>query len=353
MHILPQTIHAAQRCFGRPARMRVYSCAMPDQQPLPQPSAPAPPVDFDAHEAGAPASRLAGALLCSLSAAGFASLTVLGKIALNSGLSLATILALRFGGAALLLFGYLGLFRKRSLFPGARLALILFALGALGYAGQSTLYFASLDRNPASLNGILLYVYPVFVALIGWMVNRVPPTGREWAAMGLALFGVVLTVRQPGEELGFSQADPLGVLLVMGSALWYSVYIVTSDRFVHQPGAWLSTAWISLGAAFSFTFFGGLAGLLDFHLSAQAIWILIAMVFVSTILALGTFFAGMRIVGPTAASLLSTLEPVFTVLLAMLALSERLAGLQILGGLFVLAAVVLLTIPGRARPEAV
>lgn len=320
--------------------------------PLPQPTAPSPPLDMPKREGENGSTRWVGALLCSLSAAGFASLTVLGKIALNSGLSLATILALRFGGAALLLFAYLGLIRRQPLFPGRRLALMLFALGALGYAGQSTLYFASLDRNPASLNGILLYVYPVFVALIGWLVNRNPPTGREWGAMTLALSGVLLTVRQPGEGLGFARADPLGVLLVLGSALWYSVYIVTSDRVVHQPGAWLSTAWISLGASFSFTLFGGLAGLLDFNLSPQAIWILVAMVFVSTILALGTFFAGMHIVGPTAASLLSTLEPVFTVLLAVLLLAERLAGLQIVGGIFVLAAVVLLTIPENGRIDA-
>ncbi|MGD2057303.1 MAG: EamA family transporter [Anaerolineales bacterium] len=318
---------------------------MAEKHHRPQPSLPAPPLRLPDGKREVQASRLVGALLCSLSAAGFASLTVLGKIALNAGLSLATILALRFGGAALLLFGYLGIVRKRPIFPGKRLALILFGLGALGYAGQSTLYFASLNRNPASLNGILLYVYPVFVALIGWLINRTPPTKREWAAMALALFGVLLTVRQPGEELGFARADPLGVLFVIASALWYSVYIVTSDRVVHQPGAWLSTAWISLGASFSFTLFGGVAGLLNFNLSPQAIWILVAMVFVSTILALGTFFAGMRIVGPTAASLLSTLEPVFTVLLAMLALSERLAGSQLLGGLFVLAAVILLTLP--------
>jgi drug/metabolite transporter (DMT)-like permease len=104
-----------------------------------------------------------------------------------------------------------------------------------------------------------------------------------------------------------------------------------------------------LGAASSFTVFGGIVGLLNFSLSPQAIWILLTMVCVSTILALGTFFAGMRIVGPTAASLLSTLEPVFTVLLAIFALSERLTSTQILGGAFVLAAVVLLTLPDNKR----
>jgi drug/metabolite transporter (DMT)-like permease len=74
--------------------------------------------------------------------------------------------------------------------------------------------------------------------------------------------------------------------------------------------------------------------------------IILAMIFLSTIMALGTFLAGMRLVGPTTASLLSTLEPVFTVLLAVLLLQEALRPLQIVGGGLVLAAVVLLSLPG-------
>ena len=62
---------------------------------------------------------------------------------------------------------------------------------------------------------------------------------------------------------------------------------------------------------------------------------------VSTVGAIGLFFAGLRRVGPTAASILSTLEPVVTVALAFVAFGESLGPAQLAGGALVLA--------GRAR----
>ncbi|NOR89951.1 MAG: EamA family transporter [Anaerolineales bacterium] len=107
-------------------------------------------------------SRLSGAGLCAVSAAGFASLSILGKLAINADLNIVTLLSLRFACAAALLAVYLSLFGQHKLFFDARQVLILILLGAVGYAGQSALYFAALERNSASLNSLLLYVYPVF-----------------------------------------------------------------------------------------------------------------------------------------------------------------------------------------------
>jgi drug/metabolite transporter (DMT)-like permease len=61
---------------------------------------------------------------------------------------------------------------------------------------------------------------------------------------------------------------------------------------------------------------------------------------VSTVGAIGLFFAGLRRVGPTTASILATVEPLVTVLLAYLTFGERLSPLQLTGGAFVLAAVI-------------
>jgi drug/metabolite transporter (DMT)-like permease len=297
-------------------------------------------------------NRLIGAVLCTLSAAGFASLSILGKLAFQLSLNLVTILSLRFGGAALLLALYLKVVRRRRLFQGWRSTLPLFLLGSVGYAGQSTLYFASLERNPASINSLLLYVYPVFVALLNWVFNRSKPSQREFSAMVLASAGVVLTVSDNSSLRGLtSPVDPLGVVLVLASAAWYAGYIVVSDRFVHVTGPWVSTTWIALGASVSFSVAGLFGQSIDLKLSHEAVSILLAMVFLSTIMALGMFLAGMRRVGPITASLLSTLEPVFTVILALFFLEEHLAALQWLGGVLVLAAVVLLTLPQFNRRQ--
>jgi len=319
----------------------------PASEPVPPPAAPVAGSELPQPPAEGFRPRLAGAILCALSAAGFASLTILGKLAFEQDLSLVTILSLRFGGAAVILFAYLGLVQRRRLYFGLRATLPLFLLGALGYAVQSSLYFAALERNPATLNGLLLYIYPAVVALLGWLVNRTAPRGREWLAMLLALLGVALTIGGAGSASGGGGANPAGVAMVLGSAVWYSAYIILSDRYIHAAGAWISTAWIALGASLAFALGGLISGMLDFHIPPAGIAIILAMIFLSTILALGTFLAGMRLVGPTTASLLSTLEPVFTVLLAVWLLREIPRPLQLLGGGLVLAAVVLLSLPER------
>jgi drug/metabolite transporter (DMT)-like permease len=290
--------------------------------------------------------RFIGAALCTISAAGFASLSILGKLAFGAGLNLVTILSLRFGVAALLLAISLKVFKHQRLFLGWRVTIPLILLGSLGYAGQSTLYFASLERNPASLNSMLLYVYPVFVALLGWALHHKRPRQREIGAMVISTTGVALIVSGDTLRLSMTRsADPLGIVLVLASAAWYAVYIVASDRYVHTAGPWVSTTWIALGAGVSFLLMGVFTRGIDFRLNTEATMILMGMVLLSTIMALGTFLAGMLRVGPTTASLLSTLEPVFTVILALFFLNEHLSFLHLLGGGLVLTAVILLTLP--------
>ena len=293
-------------------------------------------------------SRWLGAGLIAVSAAGFATLSIFGKFAFAAGLSLTGFLSLRFGGAALLLALGLGIARRGGIFPGARLTAILLSLGLFGYAVQASLYFLGLERIPASLSAVLLYAYPFFVALLNWAVNHRPPQRREWFAMGLATVGVALTVSGGNGSDGGQPVDRLGVLFTLCSAGWYACYIVISDRYVHRAGALVSTTWVALGAAISFLVIGLATRTWAFVPTMGSAAIILGLILFSTILPISTFFAGMARVGPTTASLLSTLEPVFTILLASLLLQERLSPLQLLGGLLVLAGVVWISLPTRS-----
>ncbi len=285
--------------------------------------------------------RWIGAGLLAVSGAGFATLSILAKLAYAQGMRLLEILDLRFGGAALILLVFL-LVRRTRVYLGFRRTLPLLLLGVVGYAVQASLYVGALQRIPASVCALLLYSYPGFVALLDWAVNRRRPAGREWLALGLALGGVILTSGRIGPV---STLDKLGVALVMVSAAWYAGFILASNRFVPQAGSWVSTAWITLGAFCTFTVLGAWMGELPTAVSLDRAGIMLAMVVFSTILPIGTFMAGMVRVGPTAAALLSTLEPAFTVLLAAVYLHEALTPAQIIGGGLVLAAVVLLGLP--------
>ena len=292
--------------------------------------------------------RWAGTGLCALSAAGFASLTIFGKFALQANLPIPTILGLRFLGAGLILALVLGLLFRRRLYLGGRLTAIFFLLGAVGYAGQSSLFFAGLSRNPAAITSLLLYAYPVFVAILERVLYKKRLSPPQLGALFLSLLGILTIFGDFNFFQGFtpSSFDVFGAFLVLGSAMWYAGYIVISGRYVHQAGPWTSTMWISFGAAFSFTLIGAATDLLALPTDGQTYLLIAGMIFLSTILALGTFLAGIERVGPTTASLLSTLEPVFTVLLAIILLNERLDLSQFVGGFLIFAAVLLLSLAG-------
>jgi drug/metabolite transporter (DMT)-like permease len=301
-------------------------------------------------EGAAPSSqrrRLTGSGLIAISAAGFATLAIFGKFAFAAGLSLTGFLSLRFGGAALLLAVGLLIFRRQGLFPGWRLTGVLLCLGLFGYAVQASLFFLGLQRIPASISAIFLYAYPFFVALLNWGVNHRPPQRREWMAIALATIGVVLIVTS-GDSAQGQGLDRLGILFTLGSAAWYSGYIIVSDRYVHRSGALVSTVWVAAGAATSFLLVGLFAGTWAFQPTASNVTIILGLIVFSTIVPISSFFAGMARVGPTTASLLSTLEPVFTFLFAAVLLQETLTPQQLGGGVLVLTAVVWISLPQRS-----
>ena len=306
------------------------------------------------HPARAKEAWWIGAGLCILSAASYGSAPILGKLGYANGLTLTNMLSIRFGGAAIALFAYLALFQRRTIYPGRRLLVILLLNGAVGYAGNTALFFGALQRIPASMASPILFIYPVFVALSEWMITRIPPTRREWAAIAMALVGVFLAA---GFDLTNTMgqldvANGMGLAMVLGSAVLYSAYVISNYRLTQKAGAWVSVAWISAGAAVSFSIAGWITGTLAFNLSSTGVGILLGMIIFSTIIPLGTFLAGMARTGPTAASLLSTLEPAFVVLLALALLGEHLTLLQGVGIGLVLASAILLTIShGRRRPQ--
>lgn len=257
-------------------------------------------------------------------------------------MALPVMLGLRFAGAAVILIGYLAL-QHRRVWLGASRSAQLLALGGIGYAGQAALYFTGLQRAPASLSSVLLYVYPAFVALLGWIVERRRPQASTGLALMVALAGVALTVGD-GASAETQAVDPIGIAFVLAAAASYAVYIVVSHRLVQRGGALVSTFWICLGAAFSFSL-AALAGASPASpLPSRAIGLVAAMSLFSTVLPVTTFLAGMARVGPTAAALLSTLEPVFTVALAALFLDEALTPRQLFGSAWVLGAIVWLQV---------
>jgi drug/metabolite transporter (DMT)-like permease len=300
-----------------------------------------------------PPVRSAGTLFCLASGAAFGAMAIFAKLAYDEGANVGTLLGVRFAIAAALFWALLfaaGAARQvRAL--GRRDIGVGLALGACGYALQSGTYFAALQHIDASLLSLVLYTYPAIVAVAAVALGRERLTHRRAAALALASGGLALVVAGAGT----GALDPLGAGLGLGAALIYSAYILVSDGIVARVSPRALAALVCTGAAVSLI--AGSAVLGQFRPGAltAAGWGWVAsLAVVSTVGAISFFFAGLRRVGPTTASILATVEPLVTVLLAFLVFGETLGAVQLLGGAFVVGAVLVLNARRpRARQAAV
>src|SRR5258708_30321864 len=131
-----------------------------------------------------------------------------------------TLLLLRFVLAAGLLL--LVAVRRASRPPGATLVGRVL-LGAL-YVGQSLAYFTALTMTAASLLGLLLYVYPVVVALLASMLFHIQLTRSRIVSLMVALAAAALTIGPVGE------GNWLGLRLGMATAVIYAGSILITTR---------------------------------------------------------------------------------------------------------------------------
>jgi drug/metabolite transporter (DMT)-like permease len=292
----------------------------------------------------ATSERRAGVALCLVSAFGFGLMAIFAKEAYRAGLGVTSLLAGRFVLAALVLWAIVAVRGPER--PPRRLTIACLALGAVGYSAQAGFFFTALAHIDASLTSLLLYTYPALV-LCGAVVLR-----RErlttWKALALALASVGAALVLLGGGTGGLEAT--GVALALGAGAAYAAYILIAEGAVARLDAFLLTALIATGAAATFLTAGLIGGTLAFTAGGW-IWIAAIALF-STVLPIVTFLLGMERVGAATASILSTVEPVVTVGLAVAIYSESLGVAQILGGVLVLAAVIALQARATRTPAA-
>jgi drug/metabolite transporter (DMT)-like permease len=278
-------------------------------------------------------NRLAGILLIAVSAASFGTLAIIGRYAYAEGIDTFTLLFLRFGFSALVMGGLM--LARREAMPTGRTLALLVGMGAIGYVGQSYCYLTAIKYASAGLVALLLYLYPSFVVILTVLFLKGKITWITLLALGLATVGAGLTANPQGGSW-------TGIVLALLAALIYAVYIVIGAGVMRQVTAVQSSTVIFASAG---VVYGALTAINGPHWpTTTGGWLSVAaIVLIATVIPVAAFLAGLKRIGPADASMLSTLEPVVTVLLAALLFGEILRPVTLLGGGLILAAVLLLT----------
>lgn len=226
--------------------------------------------------------------------------------------------------------------------PRRRDVLALMLLGVLGNGLYQLLFIEGVAHTRAGNAALVLAATPAFVALIGWLrgVERIGRRGMTGIAISVLGIGLVVGGRAP---IGAGTSTLFGDMLVLGGCLCWAAFTVLLKPFmVRIDGVQVS----------GLTMAGGSIPLL--MVSAPAIastsWpdvsvrVWGAIVFSglgALVLAYLCWYRGVRVLGPTRASMYGNLQPVVALLFAWALLHEVPTVMQGLGAASIISGLLL------------
>jgi drug/metabolite transporter (DMT)-like permease len=288
-------------------------------------------------------SRQIGFLQIISSGVCFGSLGFFGKLAYKNSILPGELLALRYSTSAILM-GLFIICTNPSSLKLTRFQLVSsLLLGIFGYALFSSLFFMALTGLSASLTVLLLYTYPIMVAILSQFILKEHLGKNGVMALGLATIGMFGLVW--GE---WSVSEPRFLIFGISAAFFYSIYIMYSRKFLSDVPAMPSSFFVQLGAGtvLSLIHFNGSVGFhRAFDILSHHSLLVLSMAIICSFMAMTLFLAGLRRITSSEASILSTTEPMFGVLIAALFLGEKLSLVQITGGALILIAMVVISLP--------
>jgi drug/metabolite transporter (DMT)-like permease len=285
-----------------------------------------------------------GCIQIILSGAFFGFLGLFGKIAYQKSILPGELLGLRFLASAIILGTFLYFAQRKAFRMSLKNAIISILLGVLGYAVFSSCYFLALQGISASLTVLLLYTYPVLVAIGAKIFFKEHIGVKGFAALVLSSAGLAGLVWGEWEVSG-------AIFLIYGlaSSFFYAIYILVSRKVLEDISFMGSSFYVQLGAgvALCLLHFKSFDRPLEIYMTDYPL--IIGMAVICSLFPLTLFLAGLQKVSPSEASILSTTEPIFGVLVASIFLGERMGLVQIAGGILVLTGMVLIALKPKPR----
>src|SRR5829696_4298783 len=290
-----------------------------------------------------------GYLMVMSAALLFAVNGTVSKVVLQSGISPLELTQVRATGAFVGFALVLAVMRRESLRLRRRELPYLIVFGIAGVALVQWLYFVSIGRLPIGIALLIEYIAPILIAIWAWAVFKERIRRRIWAALVLAVVGLVVVEVWAGVSL-----DGLGVLAALAAALAYAVYVLMAERAVKRRDPASLTAY---GFLFAALFWAGVRPLWRFpggqlddsvsllgHLErfSLPVWLLLLYVVVAgTMITFLLVAAALRHISATRVGIVAMLEPVAASAVAFLWLGESFGTAQLLGGAIVLAGILL------------
>ena len=286
-----------------------------------------------------------GILFTAASAVIFGFTPILARISYDGGANGFTMTFLRCFLALPVLFGILKIKGvPLALEQGSRIPVCL--CGIFGAFATTVTLYASYSYIPVGMATTLHFVYPVLVNVGCVLIFKERVTVKKIVALLCGITGIFLFM----DNISAGSGSGNGIFLALLSGLLFSIHMIVMDKSKIKNMYYfkLSFYLCAFGAVLS-GIYGGITGQLTFHLTGQA-WLFAFLVSIfASVGAITLLQLGIRYTGASSAAILSTLEPITSVILGVLILGEYFTARKIGGCTFILASVILIAFTGKSR----
>ncbi|MFA5620123.1 MAG: DMT family transporter [Weeksellaceae bacterium] len=288
-------------------------------------------------------SKVKGYILAVISAASYGLIPLFVLPVKQAGISLDTTLFYRFFIAAVFVFAIL-LYRKESLKINWN-GLWVFVVLGLFYGLSSDLLFKGYDLLTPGIASTILFVYPAIIALILFIFFKEKINNRMITALLITFTGVyVLSVN------GFSfQINLPGLMITLGSALFYALYLITVNKTKIQVSGWkltfYSLLFTSVYYLLKMIFQRENILLHDF----QTLFNFTLFALITTVISLSALVYAVQLIGSTPTAVLGAFEPVVAVLVSVLIFNEAITKNLVFGVILILLGVIISILAGRKK----
>ncbi len=256
----------------------------------------------------------------------------------EEGLNVNSVIFYRFIFASILLAIFM-LIKKDSFYLKFKEIILLALLGLLFGISAISLFNSFLYMD-AGLASTVLFIYPIFVAIIMGLFFKEKNSIITILSIVFAFLGVVLLYESDGANV-----SNFGIFLVIVSSLCYAIYIVIINQYLKMSALKVTfysmlfcTITILIHSFFDSSL--NIMPLVNFNMWFYTIFLAL----VPTIISLLFLIKAIQLIGSTSASILGALEPLTAVLIGVYVFNEKITFWLVIGIVFILFGVILIVL---------
>ncbi|WP_045474417.1 DMT family transporter [Winogradskyella sp. PG-2] len=218
----------------------------------------------------------------------------------------------------------------------------LFFFGFVGYYLASYFDFVGLTYIKASLERIILFIYPTIVLLFNKLFLKKAITNMQKLAIFITYIGTVITF---GSEVSVSGSNAyLGGFFVLLSAITYASYLVGSGWLIPKFGVMRFTAYAMLVSCICVFIHYGIFSRVDiFNFPWQVYALGLGIAVFATVIPSFLVSISIKIISSSNFAVVAGIGPISTIILAVVFLNESLTLLQMIGTIVVILGILLVS----------